>query len=559
MKKAVNKVRHKDGQLEDNTAALELVAESSEKLSNNVDRNTERMKQLEQRLADMGQPVHRYSKEKPEQVQSVQQAVPIVISKPQEQAAKPKFERKQDNATGFFSTISNAGKTFASSVLQAGADFGKSMTDQIGSELLPFYSDMKAAASKVAGGALEAGRVVKSRFERAAEDKKEKKTGIVPQAVIEKTEKTEKVTELKNKMRDRKQEHFQHKLYKKVDDIHDVLRNMMIMNLLKAVIPDFGSFGSAIGKFAGMFARGGLVFAFFAGLKAWGSKFIDTSLKQISSAFSSITSGIKDTFTKSVDAVKDGWKKLTEPRKVETATPKSKPDVKPDTKQDVKPDTKPKPVLDKDGKPVVDKTGKPVFEKSVAPVVENKVEKTVESTAMQSATKGVAVEAAETAGSKFAKKTAGRFAAGAMGGPFAEIIVALMTLKDGLELALAAFGKSPEDIGKWVDENTSMPEVNKAQTAAAGEKLTFTGATAEKERKEWEAMTEAERNRVRKHEENLTNVYKSIATAQGSSSSNNNTVINNNATYQAPMSFPSDRSSTAMGDAFERAFRSRSF
>ncbi|QNF18596.1 hypothetical protein FT669_18810 [Aeromonas jandaei] len=104
-----------------------------------------------------------------------------------------------------------------------------------------------------------------------------------------------------------------------------------------------------------------------------------------------------------------------------------------------------------------------------------------------------------------------------------------------------------------------MPEVNKAQTAAAGEKLTFTGATAEKDRKEWEAMTEAERNRVRKHEENLTNVYKSIATAQGSSSSNNNTVINNNATYQAPMSFPSDRSSTAMGDAFERAFRSRSF
>lgn len=139
MKEAVNKVRPKDN-LEDNTAALELVAESSERLSNNVDRNTERMKHLEQRLADMGQPVHRYSKEKPEQVQSVQQAVPIVINKPQEQAAKPKFERKQDNATGFFSTISNAGKTFAGSVMQAGADFGKSMTIKLAQSCCRFIA-----------------------------------------------------------------------------------------------------------------------------------------------------------------------------------------------------------------------------------------------------------------------------------------------------------------------------------------------------------------------------------------------------------------------------------
>lgn len=549
---AVNKVRQKDN-LEDNTAALELVAESSERLSNSVDRNTERNKRLEQRLADMGQPVHRYSQDKPEQVQSVQQASPIVINQPKpEQETKPKIEKKKADDTGFFNTISNAGKTFAGEVLQAGADFGKSMTDQIGSELLPFYSDMKAAASKVTGGAVVAGKAIKSKFEMGKAEKKEKKTGIIPQAIVEKTEKTEKVTELKSKMRDRKQEHFQHKVVKHLDDIKDTLRNMMIMNLLKSVVPDFGSFGTAIGKFAGMFARGGLVFAFFAGLKAWGSKFIDASLKQISSAFSSITSGIKDSFTKSVDAVKDGWKKLTEPKKVETATPKSKPTVNPD----VKPDTKPKPVLDKDGKPKLDKAGKPVFEKSVAPVVENKVEKTVESKAMQSATKGVAVEAAETAGSKFMKKTAGRVVAGAVGGPFGEIIVALLTLKDGLELALAAFGKSPEDIGKWVDENTSMPEVNNAQTAAAGEKLSFTGATAEKERKEWDAMTEAERNRVRKHEENLTNVYKSIATAQGSTGGNTaNTVINNTTVQNAPMSFPRDGQVSASAHAAEQAYR----
>lgn len=411
---------------------------------------------------------------------------------------------------------------------------------------------MKAAASKVTGGAVVAGKAIKSKFEMGKAEKKEKKTGIIPQAIVDKTEKTEKVTELKEKMRDRRREHAEHKLYKKVDDIHDLLRNMMLVNLLKAVVPDFGSFGTAIGKFAGMFARGGLVFAFFAGLKAWGSKFIDASLKQISSAFSSITSGIKDTFTKSVDAVKDGWKKLTEPKKVETATPKSKPTVNPD----VKPDTKPKPVLDKDGKPKIDKAGKPVFEKSVAPVVENKVEKTVESKAMQSATKGVAVEAAETAGSKFMKKTAGRAAAGAVGGPFGEIIVALLTLKDGLELALAAFGKSPEDIGKWVDENTSMPEVNNAQTAAAGEKLSFSGAAKEYNKEEWDALPKAEREQKRKYNEELTNVYKSIAAAQGSTGGNTaNTVINNNTVQNAPMSFPRDGLTSSQAHAAEQAYR----
>lgn len=554
MKEAVNKVRQKDN-LEDNTAALELVAESSERLSNSVDRNTERNKRLEQRLADMGQPVHRYSKDKPEQVQSVQQASPIVINQPkpeQQEAAKPKIEKKKSDDTGFFNTISNAGKTFAGSVLQAGADFGKSMTDQIGSELLPFYSDMKAAASKVTGGAVVAGKAIKSKFEMGKAEKKEKKTGIIPQAIVDKTEKTEKVTELKSKMRDRKQEHFQHKVVKHLDDINDKLRNMMIMNLLKSVIPDFGSFGTAIGKFAGMFARGGLVFAFFAGLKAWGSKFIDASLKQISSAFSSITSGIKDTFTKSVDAVKDGWKKLTEPKKVETATPKSKPIVNPD----VKPDTKPKPVLDKDGKPKLDKAGKPVFEKSVAPVVENKVEKTVESKAMQSATKGVAVEAAETAGSKFAKKTAGRVVAGAVGGPFAEIVVAMLALKDAIELGMEFFGIGKEDV---YEKAPSLNPEKAKKTARLGAPLDFTGTKREEEQAQWEKMTEQQREQEKaakaKQDKAFDVLINGYNSGSGGSSNTANTVINNTTVQNAPMSFPRDGQVSAMAHASEQAYR----
>ncbi|MGN7509080.1 hypothetical protein [Aeromonas salmonicida] len=553
MKESINKVRPKDD-TEENTAALELVAESSERLTNSVDRNSERMKRLEQQLADMGMPVHRYSEDKPEVVPSAQQAVPIVINQPKpEQTQKPKFEKKKSDNTGFLSTISNAGKTFAGAVWQAGADFGKSMTDQIGSELLPFYSDMKAAAGKVAGGALSAGKIVKSKFERKSEEKKEKKQSIVPQAVIEKTDRFEKVKEFKDKLRDRKREHFEHKLLKKTEDIKDMLRNMLLMNLIKSLVPNFGSFGSTIGKFAGLFARGGLVFAFFAGLKAWGSKFIIQSMSKIGSAFTSITSGIKETFTKTIDSVKDGWKKLTEPKKVETATPKSKAKINPD----IKPDSKPKPMLDKNGKPMVDKAGKPVFEKSVS-TVENKVEKTVEKKAIQSTTKHVAIEAAETAGSKFVKKAGARVVAGAAGGPFGEIIAALFMIKDAIELGFSMFGMTPKDVGEAVRENTSMPEVNKAQTAAAGEKLSFSGAAREYNKEEWDALSEAERTQKRKHEENLTNVYKSIATAQGSSN-NANTVINNNATYQAPMSFPSDSSGTAMSQAMERAFRNRSF
>lgn len=549
---AVNKVRQKDN-LEDNTAALELVAESSERLSNSVDRNTERNKRLEQRLADMGQPVHRYSQDKPEQVQSVQQASPIVINQPKpDETQKPKIEKKKPDDTSFFNTISNAGKTFAGSVLQAGADFGKSMTDQIGSELLPFYSDMKAAASKVTGGAVVAGKAIKSKFEMGKAEKKEKKTGIIPQAIVDKTEKTEKVTELKEKMRDRRREHAEHKLYKKVDDIHDLLRNMMLVNLLKAVVPDFGSFGTAIGKFAGMFARGGLIFAFFAGLKAWGSKFIDTSLKQISSAFSSITSGIKDTFTKSVDAVKDGWKKLTEPKKVETATPKSKPTVN----TDVKPDTKPKPVLDKDGKPKLDKAGKPVFEKSVAPVVENKVEKTVESKAMQSATKGVAVEAAETAGSKFMKKTAGRAAAGAVGGPFGEIIVALLTLKDAIELGMEFFGIGKEDV---YEKAPSLNPEKAKKTARLGAPLDFTGTKREEEQAQWDKMTEQQREQEKaakaKQDKAFDVLINGYNSGSAGSSNTANTVINNTTVQNAPMSFPRDGQVSAMAHASEQAYR----
>ncbi|MGL6535420.1 hypothetical protein ACSZN5_21910 [Aeromonas caviae] len=71
---SVNKVKPTDKTLE-NTAALELVAETSEQLKNTVDKNTtsvdrnaERMKQLEQRLAAMNMPVIRYSEEKPEAV-----------------------------------------------------------------------------------------------------------------------------------------------------------------------------------------------------------------------------------------------------------------------------------------------------------------------------------------------------------------------------------------------------------------------------------------------------------------------------------------------------------
>ncbi|HDX8431737.1 TPA: hypothetical protein RQN22_001814 [Aeromonas dhakensis] len=565
MNESINKVRtvNKDDELikmqEDNTAALELTAEASEQLKNSVDkniattdRNSERMQRLEQRLAEMGMPVHRYSEDKPEQVQSVIPPVSLPVVQHEAKPEKPKFERKNDTQSGFFNTLTNAGKTFAGSVMQAGADFGKSMTDQIGNELIPFYSDMKAAASKVAGGAIEAGKIVKSKFERKPEEKKEKKQAILPQVVVDKTEKVERVTELREKVKERKREHAEHKLYKKVDDIHDLLRNMLIINMIKSLIPDFGSFGSAIGKFAGMFARGGLVVAFFTALKTWGSKFVGESLKKIGAAFTSITSGIKDTFTKTVDSVKDGWKKLTEPKKVDTATPKSKPNPSPD----IKTETKTKPVMN-DGKPVIGKDGKPVFEK--VPVegkpFEGKAATTLENQVMKTGAKDVAIEAGETAGSKFAKKAGARVVAGAAGGPVGEIIAALMLLKDAIELGFAMFGKSPEMVGDYVKENTSMPEVDKAQTAATGGKLSFTGASLAEDRAKFEQATEAQKQAIKETEKRRTEAL-AASVNRGGNTNTNNTVVNNNSTSVAPSSFMTDHQQSAMGQAFANAFKS---
>ncbi|MCS0540332.1 hypothetical protein NXY55_10075 [Aeromonas veronii] len=567
MKESVNKVRPKDD-IQDNTAALELVAETYEDLKNSVekntlttDRNTERMQQLEKRLADMNMPVHRFSEDKPEQVKNVRSVIeptnaPVSnpdtpINKPESGEKQPKIEPKIKRKDDYFGmSIANAGKTFAASVVQAGADFGKSMTDQIGSELLPFYSDMKAAASKVTGGAIEAGKLVKSRFERKAEEKKEKRTGIVPQAAIEKTEKLEKVKELREKIIERKREHADHKLYKKVDDIHDLLRNMMIVNLLKSLVPDFGSFGAAIGRFAGMFAKGGLITAFFLGMKNWAVKFGEASLKGIKSAFTSITSGIKETFTKTVDSIKDGWKKMFPDKpKVETASPKSKPTINPDTK----PDIKPKPMLDKDGKPMLDKSGKPMFEKSVT-TIESKTATTLESKAMSSGAKSVAVEAAETGGSKFMKKAGARAVAGATGGPFGEIIAALLLVKDGLELLLGAFGKKPEDIGKAIDENTSMPEVHKAQTAATGGKLTFTGADVGEFAKDMEQSDERLRQSQKVAEQRRTEAL-AAAVNRGGNNVNTTNVVNKTSSAPAPSPFASTATVSAMSQALNNAFK----
>ncbi|WP_421349878.1 hypothetical protein [Aeromonas veronii] len=568
MKESVNKVRPKDD-IQDNTAALELVAETNEELKNSVekntlttDRNTERMQQLEKRLADMNMPVHRFSEDKPEQVQNVRSVIEPInapvsnpdtpINKPESGEKQPKIEpkiKRKDDSFGM--SIANAGKTFAASVVQAGADFGKSMTDQIGSELLPFYSDMKAAASKVTGGAIEAGKLVKSRFERKAEEKKEKRTGsIIPQAAIEKTEKLEKVKELREKIIERKREHADHKLYKKVDDIHDLMRNMMIVNLLKSLVPDFGSFGAAIGRFAGMFAKGGLITAFFLGMKNWAVKFGEASLKGIKSVFTSITSGIKETFTKTVDSIKDGWKKMFPDKpKVDTASPRSKPTINPDTK----PDIKPKPMLDKDGKPMLDKSGKPMFEKSVT-TIESKTATTLENKAMSSGAKSVAVEAAETGGSKFMKKAGARAVAGTTGGPFGEIIAALLLVKDGLELLLSAFGKKPEDIGKAIDENTSMPEVHTAQTAATGGKLTFTGAAVNADSKAIEQATEQEKQARQVAEQRRTEAL-AAAVNRGGNNVNTTNVVNKTSSALAPSPFASTATVSAMSQALNNAFK----
>lgn len=574
---SVNKVKkNKNVELQDNTAALELSAEAAEDLRNSVDKNTattdrnaERMKQLEKRLSDMGQPVHRYSEDKPEQVQSVRSVIapPVQVqsdntptenkqSNPDNKQPKiePKNKKKDDS---FGMSIANAGKTFAMSVVQAGSDFGKSMTDQIGSELVPFYSDMKAAAGKVVGGAVEAGKLVKSRFERKAEEKKEKRTGIVPQAVIEKTEKLEKVKELREKIVERKREHADHKLYKKVDDIHDLLRNMMIINLLKSLVPDFGSFGAAIGRFAGMFAKGGLVAAFFLGMKNWAVKFGEGALKGIKSAFTSITSGIKDTFTKTVDSIKDGWKKMFPDKpKVETATPKSKPTVNPDV------DRKGKPIVDKNGKPVLDKEGKPKFERAV-----NTVEKSVEKSSAKSITKTVMKEGAEVAAEKvgkdqllkkFAQKAGARFTVGAAGGPVGEVVAAILLLVEVIEM----FGIKLEPL-EWLKEkfNPKMfddmlgTDSEAAKKAGLGAPLQFQAANPLASKQMEESERAARKVETEARDREMQKQAAITGKAVGNTVNNTTNVVNKGNSAPAPTPFATDASVSAMTQAMNNAFK----
>lgn len=558
---SVNKVKPTDKTLE-NTAALELVAETSEQLKNTVDKNTtsvdrnaERMKQLEQRLAAMNMPVIRYSEDKPEAVQQAP-AQEQVKQAPVAEKRETKIQRKtKPEDDSFGSTVADAGKKFAGSVMQAGADFGKSMTDQIGSELLPFYSDMKAAAGKVVGGAVEAGKIVKSKFEKKVEEKKERvkdTRAFIPQSTVEKTEKIERVKELREKIVERKREHAEHKIISILDDIRDKIRAMMLVGLLKAVMPDFSGFGSAIGKFAGMFAKGGVVAALFATMAKWGKDF----LKSTGDAFGKIGAGIKDTFNKSIESVKDGWKKIFPDKKaVEPISPNKKVEPKPTEKT---------PVLDKDGKPVLDKDGKPKFKEApkALETVETKAASKFETKAMQKAGQTVAIEGAEMAGKDalkgLAARSGARSVAGAAGGPIGEAAAALWMIADFLNTMVEWItGKSVTDrmksVGPWADENTSLPEVKDAQTRGTGVPVMASGAPAVP-LVQIEQLDEKAKAAVQKREDERVKAMMSIAHSSGTNV-NNNTVVNNNHAANIPSPYMSDAQQTGMSFAFERAFR----
>lgn len=557
---SVNKVKPTDKTLE-NTAALELVAEKSEQLKNTVDKNTtsvdrnaERMKQLEQRLAAMNMPVIRYSEEKPEAVPQTP-AQEQVKQAPVAEKRETKIQRKtKPDDDSFGSTIADAGKKFAGSVMQAGADFGKSMTDQIGSELLPFYSDMKAAAGKVVGGAVEAGKIVKSKFEKKVEEKKERKDtrAFIPQSTVEKTEKIERVKELREKIVERKREHAEHKIISILDDIRDKIRAMMLVGLLKAIMPDFSGFGSAIAKFAGLFAATGIIGKFASGISKWGKDF----LKSTGDAFGKIGAGIKDTFNKSMESVKDGWKKMFPDKKaVEPISPNKKVEPNPTEKT---------PALDKDGKPVLDKDGKPKFKEApkALETVETKAASKFETKAMQKAGQTVAIEGAEMAGKDalkgLATRSGARAVAGAAGGPIGEAAAALWMIADFLNTMVEWItGKSVTDrmksVGPWADENTSLPEVKSAQTRGTGVPVMASGAPAVP-LAQIEQLDEKAKAAVQKREDERVKAMMSMAHSSGTNV-NNSTVVNNNHAANIPSPYMSDAQQTGMSFAFERAFR----
>ncbi|HEH9418881.1 TPA: hypothetical protein SIA31_002928 [Aeromonas sobria] len=459
-------------------AGVELIAETTEKQVQQQQVTNTRLQYLEKILSKQ-QPILKYAEMDPVRYNKVagddepcpstspstDQPIQTPTTTPstgpdQPPADKPtngsKFKRKDNTPETWARTITNAGKELSQSVINAGAAFATNTIDKLGNEILPFYNDLKSAGKTIGSGALAAGDMVASKFKRVKDDKPQ------PQAVTN-TEtvnnnnsmfeliRSNKVKEKVDRVREIKKDHADHKLYKKVDDIADMMRTNQMLSVL-------GLLSGGLGKLLGI----GSIIAGLTSMVSWLGGSITAAFAALGASMGKLWDGAKGMFKELSDDVgkkfKSGLKTITDklPKwaggtggELKTTTPDAKPTTSTGNTPDGKAATDPSKADPK--KPVVD--AKPETKGKFDRVVSDRTKAILEKKAGKAAGAG----AAESMAGKFAQKAAVRAGTGAAFGPLGEVAAMGMLANDAYEMGLDATGYERTDKGGYFTRKSGEP------------------------------------------------------------------------------------------------------
>lgn len=469
-------------------AGVELIAETTEKQVQQQQVTNTRLQYLETILSNQ-QPIVKYADsdqarfnkvagESSESEDQTQQHSPIQTPatnpKSQPDSPKPnpssnsKFKRKDNSPETWARTITNAGKELSQSVINAGAAFATNTIDKLGNEILPFYNDLKSAGKTIGSGALAAGDIVASKFKRVKDDKPTAPAATTNTETVNNNNsmfeiiRSNKVKEKVDRIREIKKDYADHKLYKKVDDIADMMRTNQLINII-------GLMSGGMGKLLGI----GSVIAGLSSMVSWLGGAIGGAFAALGSTLSSLWAGAKDMFKELADDVgkkfKSGLKAITD------KMPKwaggtggdlktTAPDAKPTTSADGKPAGT--EVSNADPKKPTAVDAKPETKGKFDRVVSDKTKAALEKRAAGKAAGGVA----ESAVGKFAQKAAVRAGTGAALGPIGEVAAMGMLANDAYEAVLGATGHERTDKGGYFNRERGEPLwKRKDVTPTAGE------------------------------------------------------------------------------------------
>ncbi|AGM44177.1 hypothetical protein [Aeromonas hydrophila] len=471
-------------------AGVELIAETTEKQVQQQQVTNTRLQYLEKILSKQ-QPIIKYAETDPARFNKVagessesedqtQQHSPIQTpaTKPKSQPDSPnpkpssnsKFKRKDNSPETWARTITNAGKELSQSVINAGAAFATNTIDKLGNEILPFYNDLKSAGKTIGSGALAAGDIVASKFKRVKDDKPTAPAATTNTETVNNNNsmfeiiRSNKVKEKVDRIREIKKDHADHKLYKKVDDIADMMRTNQLISII-------GLMSGGLGKLLGI----GSVIAGLTSMVSWLGGAIGGAFAALGSKLSDLWAGAKGMFKELADDVgkkfKSGLKAITDKMPkwaggtggdLKTTTPDAKPTTS------ASPDGKPAGTdpSNADPKKPTAVDAKPETKGKFDRVVSDKTKAALEKRAAGKAAGGVA----ESVAGKFAQKAAVRAGTGAALGPIGGAAAMVMLANDAYEAGLEATGYERTDKGGYFTRERGEPLwKRKGEMPTAGE------------------------------------------------------------------------------------------